>query len=123
MSTGEPDARKAGTSGSEGGRRKRTSTTGTSSAAYPTSRRDLREPEGETPSGHSTTRTPLTTYNRGMSGRPTLTCYTSGADATGDRALDELLHPTLGSSRDRGPPETLVDLELGKSYLAVSARP
>jgi Matrixin len=38
MSTGEPDARKAGTSGSEGGRRKRTSTTGTSSAAYPTAR-------------------------------------------------------------------------------------
>ncbi len=39
MSTGEPDARKSGTSGSEGGRRKRTSTTGTSSAAYPTTRR------------------------------------------------------------------------------------
>ncbi len=38
ISTGEPDARKSGTSGSEGGRRKRTSTTGTSSAAYPTSR-------------------------------------------------------------------------------------
>ena len=27
---------------------------GTSLAAYPTARRDLREPEGETPSGHST---------------------------------------------------------------------
>jgi hypothetical protein len=35
--------RKAGTSGSEGGRRKRTSTTGTSSAAYPTVRRVRRE--------------------------------------------------------------------------------
>jgi putative transposase len=39
ISTGEPDARKTGTSGSEGGRQKRTSTTGTSLAAYPTARR------------------------------------------------------------------------------------
>jgi hypothetical protein len=37
------------------GRRKRTRSPGTSSAAYPTSRRDLRAPEGETPSGYSTT--------------------------------------------------------------------
>jgi hypothetical protein len=49
MSTGEPDARKAGTSGSEGGRRKRTSTTGTSSAAYPTSRPDQWGRAGEIP--------------------------------------------------------------------------
>ena len=46
--------RKSGTSGLGRGRRKRTRTTGTSSATYFTSRRDLREPEGETPSGHST---------------------------------------------------------------------
>jgi hypothetical protein len=54
ISTGEPDARKTGTSGSEGGRQKRTSTTGTSLAAYPTSRRDLWEPGGEVPPGHPT---------------------------------------------------------------------
>ena len=39
---------------SEGGRRKRTSPTGTSSAAYPTSRRDLWEPGGENPPGYPT---------------------------------------------------------------------
>src|SRR5262249_14372598 len=43
MSTGEPDATEPGTSGSEGGRRKRTRSTGTSSAACPTSRPVLRE--------------------------------------------------------------------------------
>ncbi len=46
--------RKPGMSGSEGGRRKRTSSTGTSSAAYPTSRRDLWEPGGEVPPGDPT---------------------------------------------------------------------
>jgi len=46
--------RKSGTSGSAGGRRKRPCPAGTSPAAYPTLRRDLWEPEGETPSGHPT---------------------------------------------------------------------
>jgi len=39
--------------GSEGGRRKRTSSTGTSSAAYPTSRPVLRAAGGETPPADS----------------------------------------------------------------------
>src|SRR3954467_6271569 len=47
--TGEPDARKSGTSGSGRGRRKRARQTGTSSAAYFTSRRDLWEPGAEMP--------------------------------------------------------------------------
>src|SRR6266536_3322435 len=46
--------RKPGTPGSERGRRKRTRSPGTSSAAYPTSRTDPWEPEGESPSGYPT---------------------------------------------------------------------
>ena len=54
MSTGEPDTTESGYVRFGGGPSEKGLVTGTSSAAYSTSRRDLREPEGETPSGHST---------------------------------------------------------------------
>jgi hypothetical protein len=61
--TGEPGAVISRTPGSEGGRRKRTNLTGTSSAAYPTLRTDLWEPGGEPPPGHPTDAQPDPTRN------------------------------------------------------------
>jgi hypothetical protein len=54
MSTGEPDATEIGHVRFGGGTSEKDLITGTSLASYPTSRRDLWEPEGETPSGHPT---------------------------------------------------------------------
>jgi hypothetical protein len=61
--TGEPGAVISRTPGSEGGRRKRTNLTGTSSAAYPTARRvreaTRRDPPAVTPAGRSGSTSPL----------------------------------------------------------------
>src|SRR4051794_28429556 len=54
MSAGEPDATENGHVRFGGGPSEKDLDTGTSLASYPTSRRDLWEPEGETPSGHPT---------------------------------------------------------------------
>jgi hypothetical protein len=54
MSTGEPDATEIGHVRFGGGPSEKGLITGTSLAAYPTSRPDLREPGGETPPGHPT---------------------------------------------------------------------
>jgi hypothetical protein len=54
MSTGEPDATEIGHVRFGKGSSEKEPNTATSPATYFTSRRDLWEPEGETPSGHPT---------------------------------------------------------------------